>query len=115
MLFLSPYVPLVFMGEEYDEPAPFLFFTDFGDRGLDKNVRRGRRAHFKNYGWTGADSDPADAATFERCRLNWNLRGEGRRATMLRLYRRLIELRKTTAPLRRVEQAADGSDATIAS
>ncbi len=100
MLFLSPYVPLIFMGEEYDEPAPFLFFTDFGDGGLDKNVRRGRRAHFKSYGWTGADSDPADPATFDRCRLNWKLRGEERHATMLRLYRRLIELRKLVAALR---------------
>jgi maltooligosyltrehalose trehalohydrolase len=104
MLFLSPYVPLVFMGEEYDDPAPFLFFTDFGDRGLDKNVRRGRRAHFKNCGWTGADFDPADPATFERCRLKWERRDEGRHAVMLRLYRRLMELRKSLAPLRQLNK-----------
>jgi maltooligosyltrehalose trehalohydrolase len=104
VLLLSPYVPLVFMGEEYDEPAPFLFFTDFADRSLNENVRRGRRTYFKDNDWRGKDFDPADPATFAKSRLNQHLRGEGQHALLLAWYRELIRLRKELPALRQLSK-----------
>jgi maltooligosyltrehalose trehalohydrolase len=104
VLLLSPYVPLLFMGEEYDEPSPFLFFTDFADRGLNENVRRGRRAYFKQNDWRGEDFDPADPGSFEKCRLNLSLRGEGEHAVLFDWYRELIRLRKDLPALRQLSK-----------
>jgi maltooligosyltrehalose trehalohydrolase len=104
VLLLSPYVPLLFMGEEYNELAPFLFFTDFADRGLNENVRRGRRAYFKKCGWRGPDSDPADPATFEKSWLKLSLRGEGEHAVLFDWYRELIRLRKELPALRQLSK-----------
>jgi len=73
-LLISPYVPLLFMGEEYGERAPFLFFTDFEDHALREAVTRGRREEFAAFGWTGAVPDPQDATSFRRSRLAWTYR-----------------------------------------
>ncbi len=51
MTLLSPFVPLLFMGEEYGEPSPFLYFTSHGDADLIEAVRRGRREEFSEFGW----------------------------------------------------------------
>jgi maltooligosyltrehalose trehalohydrolase len=104
VLLLSPYVPLLFMGEEYDEPAPFLFFTDFADRGLNENVRRGRRAYFKDNDWGGKDFEPADPATFEKSRLNQHLHDQGKHAVLHNWYRELIRLRKEMPALRQLDK-----------
>ena len=55
---------MLFMGEEYGEPAPFPFFVDHGDPTLLEAVRRGRRDEFARSEWTEAVADPADPATF---------------------------------------------------
>ncbi len=104
LLLLSPYVPLLFMGEEYNETAPFLFFTDFADPGLNENVRRGRRAYFKDNDWSGKDFAPADLATFALSRLNRHLRGEGEHAVLYDWYRELIRLRKELPALRQLDK-----------
>jgi len=91
LLLLAPHTPLLFMGEEYDEPAPFQFFTSYGDPQIVEAVRKGRREEFKQFG--GGDvPDPQDPATFERSRLNWKLATPENDA--LKWYRALIELRK---------------------
>ncbi|MGQ4274713.1 malto-oligosyltrehalose trehalohydrolase [Terrihabitans sp. B22-R8] len=74
---LSPQIPLLFMGEDWDASTPFQFFVDFAeDPDLSKAVREGRRrefAHFKAFaGHEDAVPDPTDAATVERSRLNWD-------------------------------------------
>ncbi|HMF92274.1 MAG TPA: malto-oligosyltrehalose trehalohydrolase, partial [Candidatus Angelobacter sp.] len=67
LLLLAPQTPLLFMGEEFDETHPFLFFTDYGDPALKKAVREGRRYEFKAFGARDAAApDPQDPATFER-------------------------------------------------
>jgi maltooligosyltrehalose trehalohydrolase len=104
VLLSSPYVPLLFMGEEYNEQAPFLFFTDFGDPGLDENVRRGRRAYFKDQHWKGADYDPADLATFAKSRLDLSQSRKGDHAVLLAWYRKLLELRRTHPALRELSK-----------
>ncbi len=95
LLLLAPHTPLLFMGQEYDEGAPFLFFSDFGDPQLQEAVRQGRRAEFKEFAWKDVP-DPQDAATFERSRLKWPVASGqwAEKIEMLGWYRRLIELRK---------------------
>jgi maltooligosyltrehalose trehalohydrolase len=69
----APQVPLVFMGDEYGETAPFQFFTDHDDPAAAEAARRGRYQEFAAFtGFSGADvlPDPQDLATFERSRLD---------------------------------------------
>ncbi len=91
---LSPYVPLLFMGEEYGERAPFLFFTDFGDPALQAAVSRGRREEFAAFGWTQEVPDPQDPASFIRSRLNWSLPSQEPHRWLWEYYRTLLELRR---------------------
>lgn len=92
---LAPNIPLLFMGEEYGEAAPFLYFTDHGDPELAEAVRRGRRAEFAPFEWPGEIPDPQAPETFERSRVRPERRTDPRHAALLRWYRRLIALRKT--------------------
>jgi maltooligosyltrehalose trehalohydrolase len=48
LLLFTPQIPLVFMGEEYGETRPFLYFTDFNAE-LGKLVTAGRRNEFKKF------------------------------------------------------------------
>jgi maltooligosyltrehalose trehalohydrolase len=97
---LSPYVPLLFMGEEWAETNPFLYFVSHGDRELIEAVRRGRREEFAGFHADGDVPDPADEATFWQSKLEWGkLRAQGH-AGMLRLYRDLIRLRRDEPLLR---------------
>ena len=67
-ILLSPFIPLLFMGEEYGERAPFQYFIDHGDPKLIEAVRRGRMAEFKKFGWKKVP-DPYDVKTFEASQL----------------------------------------------
>jgi len=89
---LSPYVPLLFMGEEYGEPNPFLFFTSFSDPDLIEAIRKGRAAEFLHV--NGNFPDPQDEKTFERCVLSWKYK-EGTSVALFSFYRQLIHFRKT--------------------
>src|SRR6185312_4839423 len=64
LLLLSPYVPLIFMGDEFGETNPFQYFVSHGDEQLVRAVREGRRAEFASFGWGGDVPDPQDHATF---------------------------------------------------
>lgn len=100
----SPYVPLLFMGEEYGEPSPFQYFTSFFDKTLAEAVRQGRMEGFARVAWTGEVPDPQDPATFERSRLNLELRTEPVHRQLLDFYRELIRLRKIHTCLGIVER-----------
>ncbi|MDD5629773.1 MAG: alpha-amylase family glycosyl hydrolase, partial [Elusimicrobia bacterium] len=92
---LSPYIPLLFMGEEYGEKAPFFYFTSHADRALAAAVRRGRERMFAERGWPRrAAPDPNAPATFQRCKLDLGLRGKGRHALLQGFYQRLYALRR---------------------
>ncbi|MGB0909009.1 MAG: malto-oligosyltrehalose trehalohydrolase [Nitrospirales bacterium] len=67
-ILLSPFIPLLFMGEEYSERAPFQYFIDHGDGKLIEAVRKGRLAEFKKFGWKKVP-DPYDVKTFEASQL----------------------------------------------
>ena len=91
---LSPYVPLLFMGEEYGEQNPFQFFTCFSDPLLIEGVRKGRQAEFPEFSGSIGLPDPQSEETFLRSNLSWDYqKGEG--AALLSYYRHLIHLRKT--------------------
>lgn len=95
LLLLAPHTPLLFMGQEYDEAAPFQFFTSYGDPALQQAVRHGRREEFKEFDWQDVP-DPEDPATFERSRLQWPVVSGHRpeQAEMLAWYRELLRLRR---------------------
>jgi maltooligosyltrehalose trehalohydrolase len=118
LLLLSPYVPLLFMGQEYAETAPFLYFVSHTDPELVQAVREGRRREFASFAWRGEVPDAQLEATFERSRLNLSLRSEGRHAILLEWYRRLLAFRRELpclASLNRQMTAVDiaGSGHTI--
>ena len=91
LLSLAPHTPLLFMGQEYDESAPFQFFTDFGDPGLKKAVSEGRRSEFKDFDFREVP-DPEDSHTFQRSKLTWASADENR--DVLSWYRTLLSLHK---------------------
>jgi len=93
---LSPFVPLLFMGEEYGETAPFQYFTSHGDPELVEAVRRGRREEFAAFGWEAekAVPDPQDESTFLRSKPDHSRKSEEPHRTLLRLYQNLIRTRR---------------------
>jgi maltooligosyltrehalose trehalohydrolase len=96
---LSPFLPLLFMGEEYGEPAPFQYFISHSDPDLVEAVRQGRKEEFRAFQWKGEPPDPQAEETFLRCQLNHELRRVGRHRILLEFYRELIGLRRTLPPL----------------
>ncbi|HKY03337.1 MAG TPA: malto-oligosyltrehalose trehalohydrolase [Blastocatellia bacterium] len=91
---VSPYPPLLFMGEEYAEQAPFLFFVSYEDAPLVEAVREGRKREFEEFQHEGEVPDPQSPETFQASKLNWQLRSTARHKAMLDFYKRLIEIRK---------------------
>ena len=100
LLLLSPYVPLLFMGEEYGETNPFQYFVSHGDPELIKAVREGRRKEFANFGWGDDLPDPQATETFERSRLDRSRLEVKANAALHGLYRDLLRLRRNAASLR---------------
>ena len=93
---LSPFVPLLFMGEEYGEKAPFLYFTSHTEPNLVQAVRAGRAEEFAAFKWLGAVPDPQDDATFAKSRIHLRLpESEHESRLLLNYYRELIRLRKS--------------------
>lgn len=100
LVLLSPFLPLLFMGEEYGETAPFQYFVSHGDADLVEAVRRGRKEEFAAFGREAEPPDPQDEATFLRSRLDQALRQKGRHNVLQDFYRELIRLRKENPALR---------------
>jgi maltooligosyltrehalose trehalohydrolase len=100
LLFTCPGLPMLFMGEETAESAPFHYFTSHGDPELVRAVRAGRHAEYQHLLDEGAEpgvwADPQDEATFRACRVDWDWDAARApaRAEMLRFYRELIALRR---------------------
>ncbi|OGC03718.1 malto-oligosyltrehalose trehalohydrolase [candidate division WOR-1 bacterium RIFOXYA12_FULL_43_27] len=84
---LSPYIPLLFMGEEYAEESPFLYFVSHSDPKLLEAVRRGRIEEYSSF------LLPEDIKSFLRSKLKWEKRREGKNKILLNFYRELIGLR----------------------
>ncbi|HEY9709258.1 MAG TPA: malto-oligosyltrehalose trehalohydrolase [Oculatellaceae cyanobacterium] len=104
VLLLAPNVPLIFMGEEYAEDAPFLYFVSHTDPELVKVVREGRKKDFAAFHIEGEFIDPFSTDTFQKCHLNWKQREEGKHKVMLELYQHLIQLRRTMPALKELNK-----------
>jgi maltooligosyltrehalose trehalohydrolase len=103
---LSSYVPLLFMGEEYAEPASFCYFVSHGDAALVESVRTGRRTHLARFEWGGEMADPQDEGTFLRSMLHWELRAEGHHRLLRNFYQELLRLRRDLPALCRLDKDA---------
>ena len=90
---LSPYVPLLFMGEEYGERNPFQYFISHTDPELVEMVRKGRREEFAYFFGDREAPDPQSEATFNACKLSWNHTQDQRAACLLAFYQYLIAFR----------------------
>ena len=91
---LSPFIPLVFMGEEYGDPAPFLYFVSHSDPDLIEAVHRGRQEEFAAFQWPGEPPDPQAEETFLQARLDHKLHREGEHKVLLEFYRELLSVRR---------------------
>ena len=96
ILMCSPFVPMLFQGEEWAASTPFLYFADFDSEELREAVRRGRR---EEHG-TKRGPDPFASSTREASVLRWDERHEGEHADMLAWYRELVSARMTYPELR---------------
>jgi maltooligosyltrehalose trehalohydrolase len=90
---LSPYTPMLFMGEEFGESAPFNFFVDYADKNLSEATREGRKREFSSFHWKGESPDPSDPATFEATKIDWNLREKEANQKIFEYYKALLRLR----------------------
>lgn len=102
LLLLSPYVPLLYMGEEYGETRPFPFFCSFADDALVEAVRTGRREEFAalEFAWGTDLPDAQDPATFASAKLQWAWPEGSEQAQRRRLYEDLLNARRRWPPLR---------------
>ena len=102
IVLLSPYLPLLFMGEEYAESAPFPYFISHSDAALIDAVRRGRQSEFASFDWHGEIPDPQSETTFLSAKLHHELRTNGAHAILWAFYKELIGLRKQNPALARL-------------
>jgi maltooligosyltrehalose trehalohydrolase len=94
VMLLSPFLPLIFMGEEYGENSPFQYFVSHHDPNLIEAVRQGRKSEFKAFGWNQDPPDPQDDATFLRSKLHWRLQQEKGHRQLREFYAELLGVRK---------------------
>lgn len=99
VVLLSPNLPLLFMGEEYGETAPFQYFTDYQDPGLGEAVRKGRWEEAIRFGWKGEVPDPQSEETFQRSKLDLTRRVQESHRRLFSFYQRLLSLRKSEPSL----------------
>ena len=101
LVLLSPFVPMLFMGEEWGASTPFLFFSDHRDPAVAAATSRGRMNEFRAFGWRPEDvPDPQALSSFERSKLDWSEPRREPHLSLLGWYRTLVERR------RRLEEAA---------
>jgi maltooligosyltrehalose trehalohydrolase len=100
ILLTSPFVPMLFQGEEYAASTPFLYFADHEDAEMAKAVSEGRKKDFAAFGFADKEvPDPEARETFDRSKLDWGEIDQGGHKEMLQWYRSLIHLRRRSISL----------------
>jgi maltooligosyltrehalose trehalohydrolase len=97
---VSPFLPMLFMGEEWSEPNPFLYFVSHTDPELAEAVRKGRKEEFASFHLEGEAPDPVAEETFQRSKLSWDALQTDPHKTMFSYYKALISLRKNHPALK---------------
>jgi maltooligosyltrehalose trehalohydrolase len=95
ILLTAPYIPMLFMGEEWATSSPFLYFADHEDEEMRKSVAEGRKREFAAFGFDGEVPDPESPETYERSKLAWDEVGQGKHGEMLDWVKSLIRLRRS--------------------
>ncbi|GAA4411292.1 malto-oligosyltrehalose trehalohydrolase [Nibrella viscosa] len=103
-MLVSPYLPMLFMGEEYNEPNPFQYFVSHTDPELAEAVRKGRKKEFAHFHLEGEAPDPTAEETFQQSKLQWERVNQEPHATLFRYYQTLISLRKQHPALRHLNR-----------
>lgn len=85
---LTPSVPMLFMGEEYGERAPFEYFVDYENERLMKSIFQGRKVEFHRQ-----DMPFPGQESFDNSCLTWEFDQD-----LFALYRSLIAMRKMYPP-----------------
>ena len=101
---VSPYLPMLWMGEEYSEPHPFLYFISHTDPELVEAVRKGRKAEFAAFHAQGEAPDPQAEETFLKSKLQWEILNQDPHQTMFRWYQALLLLRQEHPALRTLDR-----------
>jgi maltooligosyltrehalose trehalohydrolase len=100
LVLTSPFVPMLFQGEEFSASTPFQYFTHHDDPDLARSVSEGRRNEFRAFGWTPEQvPDPQAVSTFQNSKLKWEEIGVEPHASMLNWYKKLIALRRESGVL----------------
>ncbi len=100
LVLASPFVPMLFQGEEFGASAPFLYFTDYEDPELGRLISEGRKKEFVAFGWSPDQiPDPQDEQTFNQSKLNWAELGDPPHASLLQWHKDLIGLRRSRSEL----------------
>jgi maltooligosyltrehalose trehalohydrolase len=100
LVLTSPFVPLLFQGEEYAAGTPFLYFADHEDPEMARAVSEGRKKEFAAFKFDQHQiPDPEARETFERSKLNWSELDQPDHAQMLEWYRALIHFRRHSPSL----------------
>ena len=93
-LLISPYVPLLFMGEEFASDTPFMYFISHGDELLVQAVREGRAREFSEFHCNESAPDPQSEEVFNKCKINWDSLLLQKHETIFNFYKKMISLRK---------------------
>lgn len=101
---LSPFIPLLFMGEEYGEEAPFFYFVSHSEKELIEVIRKSKQEEFEAFAGRGEMQDPQSPDTFHKCQLNWEKRKEGKHKILWEFYQQLIQLRQTVPALKKLDK-----------
>jgi len=99
LVLMAPYIPMLFMGEEWATSSPFMYFADHQEEEMRRLVAEGRKRDFALFGFDGDVPNPEDPETFEQSKLHWDEIGEGKHAEMLAWTKSLIRLRRSTSAL----------------
>ncbi|CAN5523166.1 malto-oligosyltrehalose trehalohydrolase [soil metagenome] len=100
LVLTSPFIPMLFQGEEYAASTPFQYFADHEDGELRKAVSEGRKREFAAFGWKAEEiPDPESPETFKRSKLNWDEVSQGKHADMLDWCKQLIHFRRSSTSL----------------
>jgi maltooligosyltrehalose trehalohydrolase len=105
-VFVSPFLPLLFMGEEFGETNPFQYFVSHTDKELAQAVREGRKREFAAFHMEGEAPDPVSDATFRQSKLQWDLCEKEPHRSLLDYYKKLIVLKKTHPALTNYDRDA---------
>lgn len=105
-VFVSPFLPMLFMGEEYGETNPFLYFVNHNDEALNNLVRRGRQDEFRSFypGDRKPTPDPADIKTFLKSKLVSEPLADDTSKKLFKYYKTLVALKKKHPVLNKADK-----------